>query len=252
MAPSRKRKQKVHVHFLAFPGTSGIGASSARVSPGQVTNYIRKGAAKLESREQIHNKDSHRNGGQRGGHGGVPDGCGAIGDFENEDLNLQLQDRDDGDPEFVIHRKSRSSSNDRQCRAANWQRTEAILADMMLQNRLLDTCVCTRCDVVTVRCIDLNSYEHREFQYCIRHQSSSCLLNKGYFPCAPIKPRTAFSIRLLQLLHEQSVLGYVNSSAWSGGLRALFESEKKAVLLAFDREVSTSLYLLGPLNTERV
>jgi len=123
---------------------------------------------------------------------------------------------------------------------------------MMLQNRLLDTCVCTRCDVVTVWCIDLNLYEHCEFQYCICHQSSSCLLNEGYFPCAAIKPRTAFSIRLLQLLHEQSELGYVSRSAWSGGLRALFESEKKAVLPAFDREVSMPLYLSGPLNTERV
>jgi len=48
------------------------------------------------------------------------------------------------------------------------------------------------------------------------------------------------------------VLGYVSSCAWSVGLRALFESEKKAVLPAFDREVSTPLYLLGPLNTGRV
>ena len=122
----------------------------------------------------------------------------------------------------------------------------------MLQNRLPDTCVCIQCDVVTVLCIDLNPYEHHEFQYCICHQFSSCLLNEVYFPCALIKPRTAFSIRLLQLLHEQSVLGYVSRSAWSGGLRALFESEKKAVLPAFDREVSTPLYLLEPLNTERV
>ena len=122
----------------------------------------------------------------------------------------------------------------------------------MLQNRLPDTCVCTRPDIVTVQCIDLNLYEHCDFQYCICHQSSSCLLNEGYFPCAPIKLTTAFSIRLLQLLHEQSVLGYVSRSAWSGGLRALFESEKKAVLLAFDREVNMPLYLLGPLNTESV
>jgi len=123
---------------------------------------------------------------------------------------------------------------------------------MMVQNRLPDTCVCTQRDIVTLRCIDLNSYEHHEFQYCICQQSSSCLLNEGYFPCAPIKPRTAFSIRLLQLLHVQSVRGYVSRSAWSGGLRALFESEKKAVLPAFDREVSTPQYLLRPLNTERV
>jgi len=103
MAPSRKRKQKVHVHFLAFPGTSEIGASAARVTAGQVTNYFRKDAAKLELREQIHNKDGHGNGGQRGGYGGVPDGCGAIRDFENQDLNLHLQDRGEGDPKFVIH-----------------------------------------------------------------------------------------------------------------------------------------------------
>jgi len=56
MAPSRKRKQKVHVHFLGFPGTCGIGALSARVTADQVTNYVRKGAAKLELREQIRNK----------------------------------------------------------------------------------------------------------------------------------------------------------------------------------------------------
>jgi len=230
-----------------------MGASSARVTAGQVTNYVRQGAAKVELLEQKHNKDGHRDGGQRGGNGRAPDEHRAIGDFENEDLDLQHRDQGvDGDPEFIIHRKIRSSTNDRQHRAANWQRTEAILADVMLQNRLPDPCVCARRDVVTVRCIDLNSYEHREFQYCICNQSTSCLLNEGYFPSAPIKPKTAFSIRLLQLLHKQFVLGYVSRSSWSGGLRAFFECEKKVVLPAFDREVSTPPYRSGVLNTERM
>ena len=93
----------------------------------------------------------------------------------------------------------------------------------MLKDRLLDPCSCTRDDIVTVRMIDLNLYTDNEFQYCNCPRSSSCLLKEGYFRCAPKKPKIAFPIRLLQLLHKQSVLGYVSRSAWSGGLRALFE-----------------------------
>jgi len=135
--------------------------------------------------------------------------------------------------------------------AENWQHTEAILADMMLKDRLLDPCSCTRDDIVTVRMIDLNLYTDNEFQYCNCPRSSSCLLKEGYFPCAPKKLKPAFSIWLLQLLQEQSALGYVLRSAWSGGLQALFEHEKKAVLPAFDREVSTPLDSVAPLNTEK-
>jgi hypothetical protein len=236
----------------------GIGSSSARVATGQVTNYVRKGAAKLVLRDPMRANDGNGNHGGGGGGGGggqseAAEASGAGGDFDNEVLNLQHLDREvGGEPEFIIHRRTRSSVNKRERRATNWQRAEAILADVMLKDGFPDPCACDRREVVTVRCVDLNSYEHREFQYCNCPQSPSCLLKEGYFPCSPIKPKTAFSIRLLQLLHEQSVLGYVSRSAWSGGLRALFEGEKKTALPAFDREVSTPLHHSVPLNTERV
>ena len=232
----------------------GVGSRSARVPHGQVTKYVSKGAAKLVLRNPIRaNGGRGNNGGgveERGGEGSGEDGevadvGGAAGDPDQEGWV-------DQEPEFIIQRRARSSANERERRAANWQRTEAILANLMLKDELPHPCVCARRDVVTVRCIDLNSYEHRVFEYCICARSCSCLLKEGYFPSAPVKPRTAFSIRLLQLLHEQSVLGYVSRSAWSGGLRALFESEKKAVLPAFDREVSTPPYRSIPLNTERL
>jgi hypothetical protein len=228
----------------------GIGSKSARVSAGKVTEYVRDGAAQLVfPRNLPRASDAHGNGegGSGGGQNEAADAGGAGGDFDNADLDCEV----DREPELIICRRTRLSVNQRKRQAENWQRTEAILADMMLKDRLPDPCNCTRDDIVTVRMIDLSSYKHSEFQYCNCPRSSSCLVKEGYFPCAPIKPKTAFSIRLLQLLHEQSVLGYVSRSAWSGGLRALFEHEKKAVLPAFDREVSTLLYSLVPLNTEK-
>ena len=132
----------------------------------------------------------------------------------------------------------------------NWEPPEAELADMMVKDVRPHPCDCVRHDASTVRCIDLNSYEHRAFKYCNCTCSCSILLKEHHFPCAPMKPRTAFSIRLIKYLYEQSVLGYVSRSAWSGGLRALYESQKKAVLLPFDREVCTPSYLTLRLNTE--
>jgi hypothetical protein len=228
----------------------GLGAKSARIMEGRVTDYVRDGAAKLVLRDPpsaSHTHGSDERGG-RGGQSEVADPEGAGGDFENEDMNCEV----DREPESIIRRRPRLSANLRELRAENWQRTEVVLADMMLKDRLPDPCNCARDDIVTVRRIDLNSYEHSEFQFCNCPRSSSCLLKEGYFPCAPIKPKTAFSIWLLQLLHEQSVLGYVSRSAWSGGLRALFEREKKVVLPAFDREVCILPYSLVLLNTERV
>lgn len=260
MAP-RIRKKKISVHLLGFPGMGGVGSRSARVSHGQVTKYVSNGAAKLVLRNPIranggggNSRGVERGGGEgRGGEGGVADVGGEGGDFHHDDLNLQHPDQEvDEELEFIIHRRTRSSAKLRERRAANWQCTETVLADQMLKDELPHPCFCARRDVVTVRCIDLNSYEHRVFEYCNCARSCSCLLKEGYFPSAPVKPRTAFSIRLLQLLHEQSVLGYVSRSAWSGGLRALFEVEKKAVLQAFDREVSTLLHRSVPLNTERL
>ena len=223
----------------------GIGAKSAMVSAGKVTEYVRDGAAQLVfPRNPSRASGAHGNG---GGQYEAADAGGAGGDSDNADLDSEV----DREPELIICRRTRLSVNQRTRQAENWQRTEAILANMMLNDTLPDPCNCTREDIVTVRMIDLNSYTHSEFQYCNCPRSSSCLLKEGYFPCAPKKPKTAFSIRLLQLLHEQSVLGYVSRSAWSGGLRALFEREKKVVLPAFDREVSTLLVSLVLLNTEK-
>jgi len=248
--PPSKRKPKVRVHFLGFLGMGGIGAKSALVSAGKVTEYVCDGTAQLVfPRNLPHASGTHRHGegGSGMGQHGAADAGGAGGDPNDADLDYEV----DGEPELIISRRTRLSVNQRTWQAENWQHTKAILADMMLKDRLPDPCSCTRDDIVTVRMIDLNSYTHNEFQYCNCPRSSSCLLKEGYFPCAPKKPKTAFSIRLLQLLHEQSVLGYVSRSAWSGGLRALFEREKKTVLPAFDREVSTPLDSLAPLNTEK-
>ena len=205
------------------------------------------GTAELVLRYWLHaNGDSEHTAGEE-----VLEGIAAEPFGLGDDINLQHQDQQiDGEPEFTIHQRTRSSANERERRAANWERTEAVLADVMVKDALPHPCDCARRDVFTVRCIDLNSYEHRAFEYCNCARSCSTLLKEGYFPCAPIKPRTAFSIRLLQLLHEQSVLGYVSRSAWSGGLRALYESEKKAVLPPFDREVRTLPHRAIPSNTE--
>jgi len=248
--PPSKRKPKVRVHFLGFPGIGGIGAKSALVSAGKVTEYVRDGAAQLVFPRNLPPASGTHGKGEGGsgmGQYGAADAGAAGGNSDDADSDYEV----DGEPELIISRRTRLSVNQRTRQAENWQSTEAILTDMMLKDRLPDPCSCTRDDIVTVRMIDLNSYTHNEFQYCNCPRSSSCLLKAGYFPCAPKKPKIAFSIWLLQLLHKQSVLGYVLRSAWSGGLRALFEHEKKAVLPAFDREVSTPLDSLAPLNTEK-
>jgi len=218
----------------------GIGSKSALVSAGKVTEYVRDGAAQLVFPQNLPRASgTHGNGEGGSGRGQyeAADAAGASGDFDNADLDCEV----DREPELSICPKTGLSANQRERQAENWQRTEEILADMMLKDKLADTCNCTEDDVVTVRRIDLNSYTHSEYHYCNCPRSSGRLLKEGYFPCAPIKAKTAFSIRLLKLLHEQSVLGGISRSAWSGGLRALFEREKKAVLPAFDREVSTLL-----------
>jgi CxC1 like cysteine cluster associated with KDZ transposases len=237
----------VHVHLLGFPGMGGIGSTRARVPHGRVTNYVSNGAAKLTLRNPLRSRDGPGRAAHEEGPGALAAQPGGLGD----DPNLQHEDRAvDGEPEYIIHQRIVSSANARKRRAANWESTEETLANMMLKDRLPHPCDCARRDVVTVRCIDLSLYEDRVFEYCNCARSCSSLLIADYFPCAPVRPRTAFSIRLLQLLHEQSVLGYVSRSAWSGGLKALYESEKKEVLPAFDREVSTPPHRAVPLNNE--
>ncbi|KAF8531189.1 hypothetical protein BDD12DRAFT_691393, partial [Trichophaea hybrida] len=54
--------------------------------------------------------------------------------------------------------------------------------------------------------------------YCNCPLSTSTLVGEGFFPAAPRKPRTAFSMRLLQVLHEQSIRGSISKSAWADGL----------------------------------
>jgi hypothetical protein len=143
----------------------GIGSKSARVSAGKVTEYVRDGAAQLVfPRNLPHANDAHGNGegASGGGQNEAADAGGAGGDFDNADLDCEV----DREPELIICRRTRLSVNQRKRQAENWQRTEAILADMMLKDRLPDPCNCTRDDIVTVRMIDLSSYKHSEFQYC--------------------------------------------------------------------------------------
>jgi len=153
----------------------GIGAKSALVSVGKVTEYVCDGAAQLEfPRNRPRASGTHGNGeGQSGmGQYGAADAGRASGNSDDADLDYEV----DGEPELIISQRTRLSVNQPTWQAENWQRTEAILADMMLKYRLPDPCSCTRDDIVTVRIIDLNSYTHNEFQYCNYPRSSSCLL----------------------------------------------------------------------------
>ncbi|KAF8535688.1 hypothetical protein BDD12DRAFT_808381 [Trichophaea hybrida] len=58
-----------------------------------------------------------------------------------------------------------------------------------------------------------------------------------FFPAAPRKLRTAFSIRLLQVLKDQSVRGSIFKSAWADGLIAVCQSDHMTSLPNFARSV---------------
>jgi len=156
----------------------GICAKSALVSTGKVTEYVRDGATQLVfPRNLPHASGTHKHG--EGGSDmeqyGAADAGGAGGGPDDADLDYDV----DGEPELIISQRTRLSVNQCTQQAENWQHTEAILANMMLKDRLPDPCSCTQDDIVTVRMIDLNSYTPNQFQYCNCPLSSSCLLKDG-------------------------------------------------------------------------
>jgi hypothetical protein len=61
------------------------------------------------------------------------------------------------------------------------------------------------------------------------------LIREGWFPSAPVKPRTVFSCRLLRVLHSQSVRGSISKSAWAQGLRASHEYYLEKIIPSFDQ-----------------
>jgi hypothetical protein len=90
-----------------------------------------------------------------------------------------------------------------------------------------------------VRFISLDSYKIDYFEYCQCAAACSGLIAEGFFPSAPCRPGTVFSLRLLRTLHAQGVLGSVSKQAWSAGLHMIFEEDLKTVLPSFYHEVCT-------------
>ena len=120
----------------------GIGAKSALVSAGKVTEYVRDGAAQLVfPRNLPRASGTHGNGEGGSGMGqyAAADSGGAGGNSDDADSDYEV----DGELELIISRRTRLSVNQRTRQAENWQRTEAKLADMMLKDRLPDACSCT-------------------------------------------------------------------------------------------------------------
>ncbi|KAF8542600.1 hypothetical protein BDD12DRAFT_802774 [Trichophaea hybrida] len=71
--------------------------------------------------------------------------------------------------------------------------------------------------------------------YCNCPLFTSTLVKEGFFPAAPRKPRTAFPMRLLQVLPQQSVRGSIFKSAWADGILAVYQSDHKTSLPNFAR-----------------
>lgn len=138
----------------------------------------------------------------------------------------------------VFQWRNRSRVGERKRLSENWKETEQVLAHLVYFGNAGTTCTCARKDSVEVRLISLESWSTRYVDYCSCPYSTSALIEQGYFPSTPRKPRTAFSTRMLQVLHEQSVRGSISKTAWADGLRAVFECDLKTSLPVFARQVS--------------
>jgi len=99
--PPNKRKPKVRVHFLGFPVMGGIGAKSALVSAGKVTEYVHDGAAQLVFPPNLPCASSTHGNGEGGsgmGQYGAADAGGARGNSDDADSDYEV----DGEPELII------------------------------------------------------------------------------------------------------------------------------------------------------
>jgi len=110
--PPSKRKPKVRVHFLGFPGMGGIGAKSALVSVGKVTEYVCDGAAQLVFPRNLPSASGTHGNGEGGsvmGQYGAADAGRPGGNSDNADLDYEV----DGEPELIISQRTRLSVNQR-------------------------------------------------------------------------------------------------------------------------------------------
>ena len=145
----------------------------------------------------------------------------------------------------VFHWKNRSRVGERKRLSENWRDTERVFTQFLHSGSADSACTCAHKDPVDVRLLSLESWVTKSIDYCNCRLSASALIEEGFFPSTPHKPRTAFSMRLLQVLHEQSVRGSISQSAWADGLRAVYEYDLKTSLPGFSRQVATLLCILS-------
>jgi hypothetical protein len=147
----------------------------------------------------------------------------------------------DGDAgSFIPLINKRSNAQTRQSVAQNWVDAEKMLVDSLYNDNRRIPCSCSRARYrKRVRFISLDSYKIDYFEYCQCAAACSGLIAEGFFPSAPCRPGTVFSLRLLRTLHAQGVLGSVSKQAWSAGLHMIFEEDLKTVLPSFYHEVCT-------------
>ena len=138
----------------------------------------------------------------------------------------------------VFQHHNRSNARVRKRLAEQWKDTEKVLTQLLHNGSAASICPCTSKDHVQVRLISLESWTEKGMDYCSCPLSTRSLIAEGFFPSTPRKPRTAFSLQLLQVLHEQSVRGSISKVAWADGLHAVFEYNLKISLPGFTRHVS--------------
>jgi hypothetical protein len=152
----------------------------------------------------------------RPGHGDeMPYQNGNPYELDAEDENANLQ--------HTFARWRRPKAAERRATAANWIHAEKRMIAFSTSRERAVPCDCTP-EAVNARFISLESYEVRSVSLCICGRRSSMFVQDGFFPSTPVKPRTFFSLRLLRLLHEQSVRGGASKYAWAAGLRAVHEA----------------------------
>lgn len=138
----------------------------------------------------------------------------------------------------VFQYRNRSNVGVRKRLSEQWKETEQALTQLLHTGSAAFTCPCASKDHVQVTLISLECWRVKGMDYCSCALSTSCLIAEGFFPSSPRKPRTAFSLRLLLVLHEQSVRGSISKVAWADGLRASYEYDHMTSLPGFSRQVS--------------
>ena len=146
----------------------------------------------------------------------------------------------------IFNYRNRSNVGIRKRLSENWKETEQALTQLLYNGLAASLCTCVSKDHVQVRLISLESWTVKGMDYCSCPLSTSCLIAEGFFPSTPRKPKTAFSLQLLRVLHEQSVRGSISKVAWADGLRASFEYDLKTSLPGLLRQVSLCPHIFLP------